>query len=182
MLLSLDLVATLFTSAKGILPVFARDVFVVGAGGYGLLAAAPAVGSIVGATLVVGLGFYRRKGVLVLVALVGYSLALVVFAQTTFFPLAVLALGVSGLFDAISATVRKTVVQLVTPDQLRGRAGSIQSMAARGGPSLGYAQVGALAALLGAPAALTLGAAFSLAYTLVIALRGRAVRDYQDQT
>ena len=81
--------------------------------------------------------------------------------------------------DAVSSTVRRTVLQLETPDDLRGRAGSVNIIFAKGGPSLGYLQAGAVATVVGAPLAVAIGASISLAYTAALALRSRIVRDYQ---
>jgi MFS family permease len=177
--MSLDLASQLFTAFRALLPVFAQEIHQVGAAGYGMLASAPAVGSLLGASVIISLGNYRRKGILFLVALVGYCVAMAVFALTSSFPLALVALGLVGLFDAASATVRRALVQLETPDHIRGRASSVHLIVVKGGPAVGALQLGALAAIWGAPLVLTLGATLSLVCTGLVWSKGKAVREYQ---
>jgi len=178
-LMSLDFSATFFSAYRVLLPSLARDVLQVGASGYGLLSAAPAAGAIIGSAAVFRMRSVRRKGALVLAATMGYALAAMLLAQVPIFGVALLAAGSVGFFDAITTTLRQAVVQLDTPDHLRGRVTSAYQMVSRGGPSLGQAQMGALAASLGAPLALTAGASVTLLYALWLSVAGRTVRDYQ---
>lgn len=178
-LMSLDFAATFFSAYRVLLPSLARDVLQVGASGYGLLSAAPAAGAILGSAMVFRLRGVERKGLLVLGATMGYALAAIVLAQVPVFAVSLLAAGSLGVFDAITTTLRQAVVQLDTPDELRGRVTSAYQMVSRGGPSLGQAQMGALAASLTAPVALTLGAAVTLGYAVWLTLAGRTVRDYK---
>src|SRR6185295_19363861 len=152
------------------LPTLARDILQVSAGGYGLLAAAPAAGAIFGSGAVFRMRKFPRKGLLVLVATMGYAVAAMVLAQVHVLALALLAAASLGVFDAITTTLRQAVVQLDTPDSLRGRVTSAYQMVSRGGPSLGQAQMGALANALGAPLALTLGASVTLLYAVWLAI------------
>ncbi len=179
-LMSLDFSATFFSAYRVLLPSLARDVLQVGASGYGLLSAAPAAGAIIGSAAVFRMRSVRRKGALVLAATMGYALAAMLLAQVPIFGVALLAAGSVGFFDAITTTLRQAVVQLDTPDHLRGRVTSAYQMVSRGGPSLGQAQMGALAASLGAPLALTAGASVTLLYALWLSVAGRTVRDYQN--
>ncbi len=178
-LMSLDFAATFFSAYRVLLPTLARDVLNVGASGYGLLSAAPAAGAILGSALVFRMRGVRHKGLLVLAATVGYGLAAILLAQVHVFAVALLAAGTLGVFDAITTTLRQAVVQLDTPDYIRGRVTSAYQMVSRGGPSLGQAQMGVLAGALGAPLALTLGASVTLAYAVWLGVAGRTVRDYQ---
>ena len=109
---------------------------------------------------------------------VGYALAAMLLGLAPTFGLAVLAAGALGVFDAITTTLRHAVVQLDTPDHLRGRVTSAYQMVSRGGPSLGQVQMGVLATALGAPLALGVGASATLLYTLWLGLTGTTVRDY----
>jgi MFS family permease len=153
----LDFGATLVGYYRPILPVFANDVFDVGATGLGALYAAPAVGAILGSALLLFVGDIKRKGMLVVVSalIFGASLALLGFSR--WFWLGLLAVGILGLTDAISVTVRRTVVQLLAPDAMRGRASSLITVFAQTTNALGAVLAGAAAAVMGAPNALILG-------------------------
>jgi MFS family permease len=177
-LMSLDFSATFFSAYRVILPSLARDILHVGASGYGLLSASPALGAIVGSAVVFRMRRIHRKGALVLAATIGYALAAMLLAQVPVFGIALVAAVSLGVFDAITTTLRQAVVQLDTPDSLRGRVTSAYQMVSRGGPSLGQAQMGALAGSLGAPVALTLGASVTLFYAVWLSVAGRTVRDY----
>jgi MFS family permease len=178
-LMSLDFAATFFSAYRVLLPSLARDVLQVGAAGFGVLAAAPAAGAIIGSAVVYRLRGYERKGWLILGATVGYGLCAMVLALVPVFGIAIVAAGTIGFFDAITTTLRQAVVQLDTPDWLRGRVTAAYQMVSRGGPSLGQAQMGALAGALGGPVALTLGACVTLGYAAFLAIAGRTVRDYK---
>jgi MFS family permease len=177
-LMSLDFAATFCIGYRVLLPTLARDVLEVGAAGYGVLAAAPAAGAIVGSGAVYRLRGVRGKGKLVLAATVGYALMAMLLAVSPAVALALVAAGGLGFFDAITTTLRHAVVQLDTPDHLRGRVTSAYQMVSRGGPSLGQVQMGALASSFGAPLALALGASAALVYTLWLALASTTVRGY----
>jgi MFS family permease len=179
-LMSLDFSATFFGAYRVLLPTLARDVLQVGAPGYGVLSAAPAAGAILGSAIVFRLRKIERKGLLVLAATMGYALAAILLAQVPVFAVAVVAAGGLGLFDAMATTLRHAVVQLDTPDHLRGRVTAAYQMVSRGGPSLGQAQMGFLAGSLGAPLALTLGASVTLLYAAWLTITGRTVRDYKN--
>ncbi|HET6316801.1 MAG TPA: MFS transporter, partial [Chloroflexota bacterium] len=179
-LMSLDFAATFFIGYRVLLPSLARDVLNVGASGYGLLVAAPAAGAIMGSAAVFRMRKFPRKGALVLAATVGYAVAAMLLAHAPAFGVALVAAGSLGVFDAITTTLRQAVVQLDTPDELRGRVTSAYQMVSRGGPSLGQAQMGVLAAQLGAPLALTVGASVTMLYAVVLSVFGRTVRDYRN--
>jgi MFS family permease len=178
-LMSLDFSATFFSAYRVVLPTLARDVLGVGAAGYGILSAAPAAGAILGSGAVFRLRRLPKKGRLILAATMAYGVAALVLAQSQIFLVTLLAASSIGFCDAVSTTLRHAVVQLDTPDQLRGRVTSAYQMVSRGGPSLGQAQMGALAASLGAPLALTVGATLTFAYAAWLSLTGRTVRDYE---
>ena len=179
-LMTLDFSATFFTSYRALLPVLARDILGVGAGGFGLLAAAPAAGAILGSGVVYRLRRFKHKGWLILGATIGYGLAGIVIARAPLFGVVLLAATTIGFFDAVATTLRQAVVQIDTPDRIRGRVSSAYQMVSRGGPSLGQAQMGAVAAQLGAPLALTLGSCVTIGYAAFLALKGQTIRDYTD--
>jgi MFS family permease len=179
-LMSLDFSATFFGAYRVVLPTIARDILQVGATGYGVLGAAPAAGAILGSGIVFRLRSFEHKGWLILAATAGYACGCVLLANAGGFVVALVAAGWIGICDAMAATFRQVLVQMDTPDRLRGRVSSAYQMVSRGGPSLGSAQMGAVASALGPPLGLTLGASVTLVYAALLALRGRTIRQYKD--
>jgi len=178
-LMSLDFSATFFGAYRVVLPTLARDILRVGPQGYGLLAATPAAGAIFGSAAIFRFRGYEHKGWLILGATAGYACGCILLAQSTLLELTLLAAAWIGVCDAMATTLRQVLVQVDTPDRLRGRVSSAYQMVSRGGPSLGAAQMGAVAGALGAPLGLTLGASVTLMYSALLALRGRTIRQYK---
>lgn len=177
--LSLDFLATFFSSANALLPIFAQDILHAGARGYGLLAAAEAAGAL-GMGLFLSLGRpIVKQGRTVLWAVVAYGLATVVFGASHNFYLSWLALAVGGMADAISTILRQTIRQLVTPDRLRGRMTSVNMIFFMGGPQLGELEAGLAATWLGAPWAVVTGGLGCLITVALVAARAPMLRNYQ---
>jgi MFS family permease len=178
-LMSLDLSAQFFAAYRVVLPTIARDILGVGAAGYGVLAATPAAGAIIGSAAVFRMRGFRHTGWLILGSTMAYALCAIALARSPVFAVAIVATTCIGFCDAVATTLRQVVVQIDTPDRLRGRVTSAYQMVSRGGPSLGQAQMGALAASLGAPLALTIGAGVALCYSAALSIGGRTIRDYE---
>jgi len=174
----LDFLATFFASANTLLPIFAKEVLHVGPKGYGVLAAAPAVGSLVANGVLVSLPRLRRQGPLILTAVALFGLATVVFGLSRWYPLSVLAFGATGAADTVSTVVRQTMRQLLTPDHLRGRMTALGMLFFMGGPQLGELEAGLVAAWLGAPASVLLGGLGCLASVAWVAARFPGLRAY----
>lgn len=156
-LLVMDAGVSLFGSYRAMMPVFARDILMVGPTGLGALLGAPAIGALVGSGVVMGMGNPRRKARLIVAITLFYTAGLVAFALSRSFALS-LAVGFTlGAVDAVGETLRMTVIQLMTPDTLRGRVQGLVHVFVIGGPFLGQAEVGLGAAFLGAPGALIVG-------------------------
>jgi len=164
-LLAADCGETFFARYQALLPIVAANVG-AGAAGLGILSAGPGIGSLVGATLVMSLGDFRYKGIVVVGAILAYCCALVVLALSPWLALAVVATFLLGVFDSLQATPRNGVIQLLTPDNLRGRVSSFQSMLTSGVPPLGQAQMGAVVSVVGAPVAMIIGASICAALQL----------------
>ena len=147
--ITLDLFAVLFGGATTLLPVFAKDILHVGAEGFGWLRAAPSIGAVLVAVLLLGRAPMRRAGRSLLVAVAGFGLATIVFGLSRSFPLSLLMLVVAGGLDMISVVVRQTLVQLRTPDEMRGRVSAVNSVFIDTSNELGGFESGASAALLG---------------------------------
>lgn len=144
----IDLNAMIFGMPTSLFPVLALDVFGTGPAGLGLLAAAPAAGAFLGALFSGWVSSVRRIGRAILVSVAAWGLAITAFGLVTVsFPLALLFLALAGTADVFSAVFRSTLVQLETPDHLRGRVMSIHSLVVTGGPRLGDIEAAVVAAL-----------------------------------
>ncbi|MGE5215527.1 MAG: MFS transporter [Chloroflexota bacterium] len=153
----LDFFAVLFGFYRPILPIFAEAIYAVGARGLGMLYAAPAVGALIGSGTVLAAGDIKRKGTLSIVATLLFALSLGFLGLSRWFWLGLIALGCLGISDAISVAIRRTVVQILAPDDMRGRATSFLTVFAQTTNALGAVIAGAGAALLGAPNAALVG-------------------------
>ena len=162
---SLDLFAVLLGGATAMLPAFAYDILHVGDEGLGLMRAAPALGA---SLVAVYLGFRpiaRNVGAKMLWAVAGYGLATLVFGLSTNFLVSLGTLALLGGADAISVFIRSTLVQLNTPDAMRGRVSSISGLAISASNELGEMQSGLAAAILGPVGAVALGGAGAIVIT-----------------
>ncbi|HSW08250.1 MFS transporter [Aquabacterium sp.] len=146
---SLDLFAVLLGGATALLPIFAKDILQVGPAGLGLLRGAPAVGALLMSLALARWPVQRRTGAWLLGAVGVYGLTMVVFGLSTAFWLSLVALAVSGAADMISVVIRQTLVQLETPDEMRGRVSAVNSVFIGASNQLGEFESGAIAAWLG---------------------------------
>ena len=153
----LDFFAVLFGFYRPILPIFADTIYNVGARGLGMLYAAPAIGALIGSAFVLAAGNIERKGALSIIATLMFSLSLGFLGLSPWFSMALIALAFLGISDAISVAIRRTVVQILAPDDMRGRATSFLTVFAQTTNALGAVIAGAGAALLGAPNAVLVG-------------------------
>jgi MFS family permease len=177
--MTLDFVATFFASANQLLPIYAQDILVVGARGYGFLAAAPAAGAILAGLVMARIGVLKRQGLTVIVSVGLYGAATIAFGVSRVFWFSLVMLAATGAADAVSTILRQTIRQLVTPNKLRGRMTSINMIFFMGGPQLGEVEAGTVAALIGAPlSVITGGAACVLAAGLVF-IKARRLRQYE---
>lgn len=175
-LLALDVLQTVFGSYRALLPIFA-DMLGQGASGYGLLSAAPGVGSLLGATAILSLGDMRYKGLYTIGGVLGYCVALVVLALSPWFAVTLIASALLGVGNSIQMIPRNSAILTMSPDALRGRVEAFRSMLAGGGPPLGYTLSGAAAAALGPVAAVVAGAAICAALVGAIAATRHELRD-----
>jgi predicted MFS family arabinose efflux permease len=154
---SLDLFAVLLGGATALLPIYARDILHTGPIGLGLLRAAPAVGALVMSLVLIRWPLHRHVGQRLLLAVAIFGLATVVFGLSTHFGLSLLALVVTGAADSISVVTRMTLVQLETPDEMRGRVSAVNSIFIGASNQLGEFESGATAALMGPVGSVVLG-------------------------
>ena len=155
--ISLDLFAVLLGGAVALLPIFARDLLQCGPSCLGLLRSAPAVGALVMSLALVRWPVQRRSGVWLLGAVAVFGACMVVFGLSTSLLLSLAALVVSGAADMVSVVIRQTLVQLATPDDMRGRVSAVNSVFIGASNQLGEFESGATAAWLGPVASVVWG-------------------------
>ena len=168
-LMLLDFGVSFFGNVRGLLPIYARDILFVGPTGLGVLYAARAVGSLAAAGAMSFCGPVRRSGLWVFVGVGIYGLATVLFAYSGMFWFSILMLTLTGVGDTISSILRGTINQLQTPDELRGRMSSINSIFTLSGPQLGQFEIGIIATWLGTEFAALTGGLACLAIVITIA-------------
>ena len=161
---------TLVGFYRPILPIFAADVFKMGASGLGLLYAAPSLGAIIGSIALLTAGDLKRKGVCVVIAALLFAASLALLGLAQWFWLAIIAVILLGITDSVSVAIRRTVVQLLAPDGMLGRASSLITVFAQATNGLGAVLAGAAAQLFGAPNALLLGSAICFLMILATCL------------
>ena len=155
--ISLDLFAVLLGGATALLPIFAKDILHTGPWGLGLLRAAPAVGALLMSLWLAKHTMQRRVGSIMFAAVAGFGVATLVFAASTTLWLSLLALFALGAFDMVSMVIRGALVQLDTPDDMRGRVSAVNAIFINTSNQLGEFESGMLAAWLGAVNATVLG-------------------------
>jgi MFS family permease len=152
---SLDLFAVLLGGATALLPIYAKDILQVGPWGLGLLRASPAAGALLMSLVLTRWPLQRHVGRWLMVSVGLFGVSIAVFAVSTVFWLSMLALVFSGAFDMVSVVVRQTLMQLETPDEMRGRVSAVSTIFIGASNQLGEFESGATAALMGpVPAAL----------------------------
>ncbi len=161
--LSLDLLAVLFGAVLALLPVFAKDILHTDSTGFGLLRSAPALGALCTSLLLAYFPLRNRFGPILFAAVAGYGAATIVFGLSTHLYVSMAALALVGVADVVSVVIRITLVQLQTPDDLRGRVSSVFSMFTGTSNQLGEFRAGVVAAAIGAVPAVLIGGVSTLA-------------------
>lgn len=165
--ISLDLFAVLLGGATALLPVYARDILHTGPWGLGVLRAAPALGALVTSVALTRRPLRRRAGRRMFAAVAIFGLGTIVFAVSTWLPLTLAALVVLGAADMVSVVIRMSLVQLATPDEMRGRVSAVNFIFIGTSNQLGEFESGVTAAWLGTVPAVLLGGAGTLLVALV---------------
>ncbi len=160
--ITLDMVAVLFGGAIALLPIFAQDILKVGSEGFGVLRAAPAVGAFLTMLITAYLPISKNAGMKLLAAIFGFGVCIIVFGLSTIFWVSVIALFFSGVTDGVSMVVRQTILQLKTPDHMRGRVASVNSMFVGSSNELGAFESGITAKLMGTVTAVVFGGTMTL--------------------
>jgi len=177
--MTLDMFAVILGGATALLPIYADQILRVGAQGFGLLSGSLEIGALVMSAWLVLRPTIRRAGRVLLWAVAVYGVATIAFGLSTWFPLSVLTYMAVGMADAVSVVLRSTVIQLATPDALRGRVSSVNFIFIGASNQLGAAESGFLASLTSAPFAVVSGGLGCLLVVALVGWRMPALRNYR---
>jgi len=177
----LDFLATFFSSATSLLPIFATEILHVGAQGLGILYGAESIGAVVAGTIVSFLGNIKKQGAILLGAVAAYGAATTLYGMSNIFVLSFVLLALVGAADTVSTILRNTIRQLSTPDHLRGRMTSVTMIFFQGGPQLGNLEAGIVAALFGAPFSVISGGIATVIAVGIVAWLAPQLREYGGQ-
>jgi MFS family permease len=173
-----DLCAMVLAQPRALFPALAATTFGGGARTVGFLAAAPAAGSLVAGLFSGWLGRIRRQGFVVVLMVCGYGASVAMFGVSSVLSIALLFLALTGAFDMVSAVFRSTILQVATPDELRGRLQGVFIVVVAGGPRLGDAVMGTTASLVGEQVAIIAGGLACITATIAFAVRFRGFVHY----
>lgn len=158
----LDMFSVLFGGAVALLPVFQKEILMVDETGFGILRAAPGMGALLTMAILAFLPLKTNPGKKLFVCVTGFALSIIGFGLSTSFILSFLMLLLSGMFDAVSVVIRSTILQLVTPDNMRGRVSSVNTIFISSSNELGDFESGVMAHWLGAVRAVVTGGCITL--------------------
>jgi MFS family permease len=168
--LTLDMISVLFGGAVALLPVFAQDILKVGPEGFGALRAAPAVGAFLTMLITAYIPISKNAGLKLLAAVFGFGICIIAFGLSSVFWISIVALFFSGVTDGVSMVIRQTILQLKTPDHMRGRVASVNSMFVGSSNELGAFESGVTAKLMGTVTAVVFGGAMTLITVMTTAI------------
>lgn len=177
----LDFFATLFGAATILLPAFAEEVLHIDRELWGILYAAPAIGAVIAGVVMSWVGNVKRQGLLVIVSVMAYGAATVVFGLAGTFWLALLGLAGTGAADTVSMVMRQTIRQLNTPDELRGRMTSVTMLFYIGGPQLGEVEAGLLAWAIGIGPSIAVGGVAVIVVAVLTGYLVPSLRNYRSR-
>jgi MFS family permease len=169
--ITLDLFAVLFGGAVALLPVFAAEILNVGPEGLGALRAAPAVGAVIIGLIMTRKPLTHNAGRNLIITVTGFGLSMILFGISTNFYLSLFALGLSGAFDQVSVVIRALIVQLETPEHLKGRVSSVESIFIGSSNEIGAFESGLAAKLMGTVPSVIFGGCMTLVVVVLIALK-----------
>jgi MFS family permease len=174
--LTLDLFAVLFGGAVALVPVFAKDILKVGPVGFGWLNAAADIGAILIVALLTLMPLQKKQGKILLLAVAGFGASMILFALSTWYWLSFTALLLAGMLDGISIVIRGTILQLKTPNALRGRVMSVNSMFINSSNELGQFESGLAARIMGVVPSVVFGGCMTLAVVVITWLKAPGLR------
>ncbi|TBM99397.1 MFS transporter [Hyunsoonleella flava] len=175
--LTLDMIAVLFGGTVAILSVFAQDVLEVGSEGFGIMNASISLGSILTMFATTYIPISKNTGKKMLIAVFVFGLSIIGFGLSNIFWVSVLMLFISGAADGISMVIRQTILQLKTPDDMRGRVSSVNSMFVGSSNELGAFESGLTAKIMGPVAAVVFGGSMTLLTVFTVGLKNPVLRE-----
>ena len=175
--MALDLFAVLFGGAVALLPVFAKDILHVGPIGFGLMNAAPSIGALAVMLYSTHRPPVRNAGRNMILSVAGFGVSIILFALSTNFYLSLFALALTGMFDGISMVVRKTVMRMMSPENMRGRIAAVNWVFIGSSNEIGAFESGFAAKLLGTTRSVWIGGVVSLVVVGVTALIAPKLRN-----
>lgn len=173
---SLDLFAVLFGGAVALIPIYARDILKVGPEGFGFLNGASDLGSIFIVVILTLFPMKRKQGTKLLLAVAGFGICIIIFGLSKLFILSFFVLLIAGMLDGISVVVRGTIIQLKTPDEMRGRVLSVSSMFVNSSNELGQFESGVTAKLFGTVPAVVFGGGMTLLVVFITWIKAPSLR------
>lgn len=176
--MSLDMFAVLFGGAVALIPVFATDILKIGPMQYGLLNAASDIGAIIIVIILTLWPMKKAQGKKMLIAVGGFGVCIILFGLSKWFLLSFAVLLIAGMLDGISVVVRGTVMQLLTPDHMRGRVGSVSSMFVNSSNELGYFESGIMAKWMGVIPSVIFGGCMTLGVVITTWFKAPALRKF----
>lgn len=176
---SLDMFAVLFGGAVAMVPVYARDILKIGPMGFGWLNAATDIGAIVVVVLLTVFPLRKNQGKKLFLAVGGFGLCIVLFGLSKWFALSFVALMFAGMLDGVSVVIRGTVMQLKTPDHLRGRVSSVSSMFINSSNELGQFESGVMARLMGVVPSVVFGGCMTIAVVVATWFKSPGLRKFE---
>ena len=174
--LSLDLFAVLFGGAVALLPLFATTILHTGSVGFSVLRAAPSVGAVLMGAIMVYRPPLRNAGRNMLLAVIGFGVCMILFALSTNLILSVFLLALGGAFDSVSVIIRATILQLLTPDEMRGRVSSVNNIFIGSSNEIGGFESGALAKLMGLIPSVIFGGSMTILVVGFTTLKAKTLR------
>jgi MFS family permease len=174
--LSLDLFAVLFGGAVALIPIYARDILKVGSEGFGILNGAADMGSILIVIILTIFPAKKKQGKKLLLAVGGFGICIIIFGISKIFLLSFAALMISGMLDGISVVVRGTITQLKTPNHMRGRVMSVNSMFVNSSNELGQFESGIMAKLMGTVPSVIFGGSMTLLVVILTWFKSPTLR------
>lgn len=175
--LTLDMIAVLFGGTVAILSVFAQDILHVGARGFGILNASISIGSILTMLITTYIPINKNTGKKMLISVFIFGLSIIAFGLSSIFWVSVLALFISGAADGISMVIRQTILQIKTPDEMRGRVSSVNSMFVGSSNELGAFESGLATKLMGPVMAVVFGGSITLLTVIITAIKNPTLRE-----
>lgn len=176
--LSLDMFSVLFGGAVALLPVFANDILKCGPEGLGILRAAPSAGAVITMSYLSVRKIPGKVGITLLWAVAGFGVTIILFGLSTSFYLSVFLLFLNGAFDSVSVVVRGNIIQLLTPDAMRGRVSAVNTMFIGSSNEIGAFESGVAAKLLGTVTSVVVGGSITLLIVAFTSMKAKALKTF----